>query len=126
MIHNVVHDEAPHALDIKRILAQHQQRDRAMQGSFCTGDFIDCFPLSDDAFIGMDSNDHQTETCHPLQAFYRSDLHQTTFTVLVNVPIPSIVMETTSPASKVNSDGGTIPVPVSNTTPSGNVLLRPR
>ena len=40
-------------------------------------------------------------------------------TGLVRVPIPSMVIRTRSPAWRVNSSGGTMPVPVSRMTPSG-------
>ncbi len=46
-------------------------------------------------------------------------------TVFSSVPRPSIVIRTTSPGWSVNSSGGTIPVPVSRTTPSGKDWSRP-
>src|SRR5690606_16333030 len=52
--------------------------------------------------------------------------HQTTLTVLTSVSTSPMVMLTLSPACSVKSLGGTIPVPVSRTTPSGPVRLCPR
>lgn len=42
----------------------------------------------------------------------------------VKVPIPSIVIFTTSPLRSVKSSPGTIPVPVMRSAPAGNVLSR--
>src|SRR5215212_800176 len=39
-------------------------------------------------------------------------------------PIPSMRIVTSSPSCRVNSDGGTIPVPVIKNTPAGNSLSR--
>lgn len=47
-------------------------------------------------------------------------------TGFVSVPMPSIVMETTSPSASVKSSGGTMPVPVIRNAPSGWALPRKR
>jgi hypothetical protein len=47
-------------------------------------------------------------------------------TGFVSEPSRSIVMVTSSPSSSVNSDGGTMPVPVIRKTPAGKVLARRR
>jgi hypothetical protein len=47
-------------------------------------------------------------------------------TTLVSVPMPSIVIETMSPCSSVNSGGGTTPAPVIRKQPDGNDVSRVR
>ena len=53
-----------------------------------------------------------------------SDVHRVA-TVFVSSPMPVIPMVTTSPAARVKSSGGTMPVPVSSTAPFGKLVSLP-
>ena len=66
VVHDIVHDKAPESFDIKRVLAQHERRDRAVQRRFGARDFVDCLAQADDAAIGVYAHGEQTWEGAPL------------------------------------------------------------